>query len=88
MKKLTSNWDKLLLTLNTKCFDHYTEVMLKNSYPVEYVSLYLTIHYSPLYATMIDIVIIVIIIVVFGQVRIIFKCNLYQGQVARQAFVP
>ena len=46
--------------------------------------------FSPLYATMIAIVMIVFIIVVFFcQVRVTLSvCNLYQGQVARQAFVP
>ena len=46
--------------------------------------------FSPLYATMIAIVMIVFIIVVFFAkfVLLLSVCNLYQGQVARQAFVP
>ena len=45
--------------------------------------------FSPLYATMIAIVMIVFLSSFFGKfVLLLSVCNLYQGQVARQAFVP
>ena len=42
MKKVTPNLDKLLLTFNTECFDHFNCGNGRNSYPTEYLSLYLT----------------------------------------------
>ena len=42
MKKVTPNLNKLLLTFNTECFDHFNCGNGRNSYPTEYLSLYLT----------------------------------------------
>ena len=42
MGKVTPDLHKLLLALNSECLDHFSIGNVKNSYPVEYFSLYLT----------------------------------------------